>query len=322
MRPPTSIHLNCGKTKLMTTGSGGLSVWHHSQPLTPQTFSSRHALTHIKSLVPGATAPCAAEVTTGVHFLAQPLGSLSFANDFLAAAVSCCSHNSHLLQNGLNDPHSKVLIFKACSTQSLQHLRTSDVHCNVSLPLSPKQSLQSWSFAFAPGILEANHSFVAHLVDVQQDALHQHNHVTLLKLVGLAFSTGPLLLSQPLLPPSLAPFNAPPLESPCLETHSPCCFLQNNDTLSLRGVTAPLHNLLQAHTESHSNSSSVADAVNKANLHSFSSSLHDQTCQQNLQSHPNIAPTFLARAFPSIFLNTPHSLSLTATELCHTMDPQ
>jgi hypothetical protein len=79
---PLGLHLNLAKTKLLTTTTG---ISARAQPTTPHTAALVQALDYIQQQDPTNTDP---EITTGVRFLGQPLGSAAFATEFLQTATA------------------------------------------------------------------------------------------------------------------------------------------------------------------------------------------------------------------------------------------
>lgn len=173
---PLGLHLNLAKTKLLTSTTGK-SV--REQTPTPHTTALTHALNYIQQQDPANPDP---EITTGVRFLGQPLGSTPYATSFLNTAAAAYTENLHKLRTHLTDRHSTFLIFKACAQPSLQHLLTSDIYYHLDPAASTEQHLQDWDSPFLQAINTANNNLLAYLGDTNHippsSTLIAHHPVT------------------------------------------------------------------------------------------------------------------------------------------------
>ncbi|CAB9525405.1 hypothetical protein SEMRO_1672_G290141.1 [Seminavis robusta] len=150
---PLGIQLNFSKTKLLTSTTG-----------TPSTNPIiQEALAYINAQAGKDVQP---EITTGVRFLGQPIGSDAFATSFLTQASKKYSTNLSKLLNSSTDLHTKFLLFHSCAIPSVQHLLTADVyhHCQVqdATTIDPFH----WQSTFQTSTTQANHKFIAQLASV------------------------------------------------------------------------------------------------------------------------------------------------------------
>ena len=169
--PPLGIFLNFSKLKLLTTTTG-VSITTDTNPdPDSRSYHLQAALAYIETK--GHTHERQAtdtEVTTGLRFLGQPLGSSAFANQFLDTAASTYSANLATLQASSIDLHTKSLLYRACSIPSLHHLLASDVYYNASLSHPP--ALSAWTSPFLTRLATANTNFLAHLADTPSSSIH------------------------------------------------------------------------------------------------------------------------------------------------------
>ena len=116
-------------------------------------------------------APIQPEITTGLRFLGQPLGSVDFANQFLNKALSTYTTNLSKLRAGLNDRHTQSLLFRCCAQPSLTHLLNADFYYNAPLVPPEDMGLFHWSSNFTNGVLKANNDFIAFLTAQPVDSI-------------------------------------------------------------------------------------------------------------------------------------------------------
>ena len=155
-----SSHLNYSKTKLLTTTTG-VSV--RQQPPNPHNTALIQALDFMQQQDPGGSDP---EVTTGIRYLGQPIGSTAFATAYLQEAATTYTTNLAKLRARLTDHHTQFLLFKSCAQTSLQHLLTADLYYHMD-PAAPGP-LDTWESPFMDAITSATDSFLAYLGNVTQ----------------------------------------------------------------------------------------------------------------------------------------------------------
>ncbi|MGL5935829.1 MAG: hypothetical protein ACRCZI_09430, partial [Cetobacterium sp.] len=156
--PPLGLHLNFSKTKLLTTTTGE-SV--RLKAPNPHNVTLIRALDYLQSQAPSGPDP---EITTGIRFLGQPIGSKAFATAYLDQAAATYTANLLRLRTQLTDLHSQFLLFKACAQPSLQHLLISDIYHHYD-PDNPTP-LDSWDSPFMAAITAATDAFLAYLGNV------------------------------------------------------------------------------------------------------------------------------------------------------------
>ena len=145
---PLGIQLNFSKTKLLTTTLGAPS-------LDPHVVA---ALAYIRAHAAPGTSP---EITTGVRFLGQPVGSSDFAASYLAKAAAKYSDNLTKLWHSDTTLHTKCLLFNSCALPSVQHLLTSDVHYNLATSTPTPHLITHWTSPFQQAIQQATSSFLS-----------------------------------------------------------------------------------------------------------------------------------------------------------------
>ena len=115
---PLGIILNHEKTKILSSTS-------HSSPMKTLSPDNQAYLQEALSFL-SASNPPSAEITSGVRFLGQPIGSSTFAKQYIEGKL-------HKLENNLNKLHqldnlqTRNALFKFSMVASLLHLLPSDI---------------------------------------------------------------------------------------------------------------------------------------------------------------------------------------------------
>ena len=164
--PPFGIHLNNSKCKILTSTTG-------STPLPNLPPADRHHLQSALAFLNPAD-PTAAEVTTGIRFLGQPIGSADFVTSFLDAKLSNLERTTHAL-HALPNSQTKSLLFRSCVLPALSHLVTADVLRHIrlhGLPQHPQPSSTLWSSPFTTRLDKITIDFLQQLTKTQKIPTH------------------------------------------------------------------------------------------------------------------------------------------------------
>ena len=112
------------------------------------------------------------ELTTGVRFLGQPIGSKDFATSFLADAAAKFTSNLQKLQDSGLSHHAQLLLLHSCALPSLQHLHASDIYYHCNPTTATNDTLDTWSSPFITAVTQATHSFLAFLTNLSSLPAH------------------------------------------------------------------------------------------------------------------------------------------------------
>ena len=122
---------NFAKIKILTNVTGVATATQVGSAPTPFQQSILKALDYISSRDPTPLDKKESpEITTGVRFLGQPIGSKTFANAFLAKAAAKLTANLEQLEHSTVDRHTQSLLFRSCAIPSTHHLYSSDIYYN------------------------------------------------------------------------------------------------------------------------------------------------------------------------------------------------
>ena len=115
---PLGIVLNKSKTTILTSTEG-----HSPSNLDEkQTHSLKQALSFLSP-----DDPSKAEITSGVRFLGQPIGSTAFARQYINKKLQGMQHKMNCLLQ-LNDLQTQHNLFKFTMVSSILHLLPTDIN--------------------------------------------------------------------------------------------------------------------------------------------------------------------------------------------------
>ena len=115
---PLGIILNHNKTNILTSTTGESPI----ERLSPsQRQGLKEALTFLSP-----TSPEKAEITTGVRFLGQPIGSSNFARQYIASKIAKLENKLDKLHQ-LHDLQTKHTLFRFSLVSSILHLLPADI---------------------------------------------------------------------------------------------------------------------------------------------------------------------------------------------------
>ena len=115
---PLGIIMNHSKTKILTTTTNKPSAKTLSPP------AQQHIEEALSFLAPQA--PDTAEITTGVRFLGQPVGSKKFAQEYINQRLDKMNDTMNQI-NQLHDLQTQHTLFKYSLVASIMHLLPSDI---------------------------------------------------------------------------------------------------------------------------------------------------------------------------------------------------
>jgi hypothetical protein len=127
---PLGAVLNTEKTRILTTTTGSSLVTklllHPQMRMNMRGKLLEQAISKYSvKLVNGNPTPV--EVTDGLHVLGAPIGSTTFAQDFMQTILNNAINDSQKLLSGLDDSQTMMRLFSTCTVHKITHLFGSDV---------------------------------------------------------------------------------------------------------------------------------------------------------------------------------------------------
>ena len=156
---PFGIHLNKGKTRILSSTNG-------TSPVNLLSPANRAHLQNALSFL-NPINPADAEITTGTRFLGHPIGNDAFIQQFLSTKLDNIEQSA-LAIRALHNSQTKSILFRSCILPKITHLLTADILLLLRHRSNTPPTSTLWQHFLSPRLDNITKTFLQHLTHTQQ----------------------------------------------------------------------------------------------------------------------------------------------------------